>query len=59
MKVQKEIKMKKLMKRYQFFIILAVINMGILAMYPAIGEKSLTITWIIDKLIIIRSLWSS
>ncbi|MEL7563478.1 MAG: permease [Dehalobacterium sp.] len=36
--------MNKLIKRYKFFIILAVINLGILAIYPSLGQKSLAIT---------------
>lgn len=35
----------KFVKRYRFFIILAAINIGILIVYPAIGQKSLKITW--------------
>lgn len=37
--------MMKFVKRYRFFIILAPINIGILIVYPAIGQKSLKITW--------------
>lgn len=37
--------MMKFVKRYRFFIILAAINIGILIVYPAIGQKSLKITW--------------
>jgi len=36
--------MKKFMKRYAAFLILAVINIGILIFKPEIGIKSLTIT---------------
>jgi len=35
----------KFVKRYRVFIVLAVINIGILLMYPAIGQKSIEITW--------------
>ena len=37
--------MKKFMKRYKVFIILAVVNLAILIMYPSIGQKSMNITW--------------
>lgn len=37
--------MKDIIKRYKFFIILAVINLLILFFYPAIGKKSFQITW--------------
>jgi uncharacterized membrane protein YraQ (UPF0718 family) len=37
--------MKELIKRYKFFIILAVLNLGILAIYPSVGQKSFSITW--------------
>ena len=37
--------MKKVVTRYRFFILLMVINLGLLAIYPAIGQKSLSITW--------------
>jgi len=36
--------MIEIFKRYKFFFILAVINLGILAIYPLVGQKSLTIT---------------
>jgi uncharacterized membrane protein YraQ (UPF0718 family) len=36
--------MKKMLKRYAAFIILAAINIGILIFLPAVGWKSLTIT---------------
>jgi uncharacterized membrane protein YraQ (UPF0718 family) len=36
---------KDIIKRYKFFIILAVINLLILFFYPAIGKKSFQITW--------------
>ena len=37
--------MMKFVKRYRVFIVLAVINIGIVLMYPAIGQKSIEITW--------------
>ena len=37
--------MKEVIKRYIFFIILAVINIAILGIYPSIGQKSFSITW--------------
>jgi uncharacterized membrane protein YraQ (UPF0718 family) len=37
--------MKGLIKRYKFFIILTVINIGLLIIYPSIGQKSISITW--------------
>lgn len=37
--------MKEVIRRYKFFIILVVINLGILAIYPSIGQKSFNITW--------------
>lgn len=37
--------MKEIIKRYKFFIILAVINLGILVIYPSIGQRSFNITW--------------
>ena len=37
--------MMKFVKRYRVFIVLAVINIGIQLMYPAIGQKSIEITW--------------
>jgi uncharacterized membrane protein YraQ (UPF0718 family) len=36
--------MKKLIKRYRLFILLAITNIVILICYPAIGQKSLEIT---------------
>jgi uncharacterized membrane protein YraQ (UPF0718 family) len=36
--------MKKLVMRYRFFLLLLTINFGILAMYPAIGQMSFSIT---------------
>lgn len=33
------------MKRYKFFIILGVINISLLAIYPTIGQRSISITW--------------
>lgn len=37
--------MKKVFMRYRFFLFLMIFNLGILAIYPAIGWKSLSITW--------------
>ncbi len=37
--------MKEVIKRYKFFLILAVINIGLLVVYPSIGQKSISITW--------------
>lgn len=37
--------MKDLIKRYKFFIALAVINIFIIIAFPAIGQKSVKITW--------------
>lgn len=37
--------MKKMLKRYSFFIILVIINILILMFFPAVGQKSLEITW--------------
>jgi uncharacterized membrane protein YraQ (UPF0718 family) len=36
---------KKLLNRYKFFIILAVINLGLVIIYPSIGKTSLSMTW--------------
>ena len=37
--------MIEIFKRYRLFIMLVVINLGILAIYPSVGQKSLNITW--------------
>jgi uncharacterized membrane protein YraQ (UPF0718 family) len=37
--------MKKIFSRYKFFILLLVINLGILAVYPSIGKRSFGMTW--------------
>jgi hypothetical protein len=37
--------MKKIMNRYKYFLILAALNLGLLAINPIIGQKSLSITW--------------
>lgn len=37
--------MKKLLKRYSFFIILLIANGILLFLYPELGRKSLQITW--------------
>jgi len=47
--------MKELLKRYRVFIALTVINILVLIFYPAIGQKSLEITWsnVLDMLAVI------
>lgn len=37
--------MKEVIKRYRFFLIMAVANIILLALYPTVGQKSLGITW--------------
>lgn len=37
--------MKKLLKRYRMFVILAVINILLIAFFPKLGLKSINITW--------------
>lgn len=37
--------MKGLIKRYKLFILLVIINVGFLVIFPALGEKSISITW--------------
>lgn len=37
--------MKSVIKRYRFFLVLLVVNLGLLAFNPAVGQKSLNITW--------------
>jgi uncharacterized membrane protein YraQ (UPF0718 family) len=37
--------MKNLIRRYFFFIVLLIVNGLILAIFPAIGQKSLQLTW--------------
>ena len=37
--------MKKLLKRYRLFVILAVINILLIAIFPELGHKSISITW--------------
>lgn len=37
--------MKKVFIRYRFFLLLLAINLGILIIYPVIGQKSCSITW--------------
>ena len=37
--------MMKFVKRYRVFLVLVAINIGIFIVYPAIGLKSLKITW--------------
>jgi len=36
---------KEIIKRYKFFVILVAVNLGILAVYPFTGQKSISITW--------------
>ncbi len=38
-------KLKYILKRYKFFIALAIINIIMLLVYPELGNKSLKITW--------------
>lgn len=38
-------KVKIILKRYRFFIVLAMINILMLFIYPELGNKSLQITW--------------
>lgn len=38
-------KFKSIIKRYRFFIVLAIINIIMLLIYPKLGNKSLQITW--------------
>ncbi|MDF2678692.1 MAG: putative rane protein [Bacillota bacterium] len=38
-------KLKNFIKRYKFFIVIAIINIIILAVNPVIGLKSIEITW--------------
>jgi len=37
--------MKMIIRRYKFVILLALIDIGIVAIYPSIGVKSIKITW--------------
>jgi uncharacterized membrane protein YraQ (UPF0718 family) len=37
--------MKKIVIKYKYFLILAALNLGLLAINPIIGQKSLSITW--------------
>lgn len=37
--------MKRLLKRYKYFLALLVINIVVYALYPAVGQKSVDITW--------------
>lgn len=37
--------MKTLFKRYKYFLVLLVINIVVYVMYPAVGQKSIRITW--------------
>jgi uncharacterized membrane protein YraQ (UPF0718 family) len=37
--------MKIFIKKYRLFLLLLVINVSLLAIYPALGQKSLDITW--------------
>ncbi|TGE37327.1 permease [Desulfosporosinus fructosivorans] len=37
--------MKMLLKRYKYFLGMIIINIVIYALYPAVGQKSIDITW--------------
>lgn len=37
--------MKKLLKRYKYFLGLLIINIIIYGLYPSVGQKSIDITW--------------
>lgn len=37
--------MKKIFMKYRFFLLLMVVNLGLLAIHPDIGQKSMSITW--------------
>ncbi len=37
--------MKKMLKRYKFFIALAIINILVIILYPEVGQKSVKLTW--------------
>jgi uncharacterized membrane protein YraQ (UPF0718 family) len=37
--------MKELIKRYKFAILLLFIDLGIMAIYPSVGQRSFEITW--------------
>lgn len=37
--------MKKILLRYRVFILLLLINLGVLAIYPTIGQKAFGMTW--------------
>ena len=37
--------MKKMLKRYIFFVLLLLINILVLIIYPEVGRKSFSITW--------------
>ena len=34
-----------LLRRYKYFLVLVIINIVVYAMYPAVGQKSIEITW--------------
>lgn len=37
--------MKNMLKRYKFFIALAIINILVIILYPEVGQKSVKLTW--------------
>lgn len=37
--------MKELPKRYAFAIVLALMDLALIAIYPAVGQRSLRLTW--------------
>ena len=37
--------MKNMLKRYKFFIVLAIINILVIILYPEVGQKSVKLTW--------------
>jgi len=38
-------KIKNVLARYKFFVVLAIINIAVMAFYPSVGNKSIQITW--------------
>lgn len=51
--------MKELIKRYRAFILTVIINIILIAVYPAVGKNSLRITWsnILEMLAILPSVF--
>jgi len=37
--------MRELIRRYKLFIVLVLIDLGIMAIYPSVGQRSFQITW--------------